>query len=89
MPTPETHALLSASSAGRWLHCPPSALLAAQEPQTTSDYAEAGRVAHAIGELKARKYFLEGIGPRVFSKRLKAIQADPHYDPGMDDATDR
>lgn len=88
MPTPEIHSILGASSAGRWIPCPPSAMLAAQAPKTTSDYAEAGRVAHAIGELKARKYFLEGIGPRKFSSALKKLQNDPHYDPGMDSATD-
>ena len=58
MPTPELHALLSASSSHRWLNCPPSVRLSEQFPQTTSTYAEAGRVAHAIAELKARKYFL-------------------------------
>ena len=88
MPTPEIHSILGASSAGRWIPCPPSAKLAAEAPKTTSDYAEAGRVAHAIGELKARKYFLEGIGPRKFSSMLKKLQSDPHYDPDMDSATD-
>lgn len=88
MPTPEIHSILSASSAGRWIKCPPSAMLAAQAPKTTSDYAEAGRLAHAIGELKARKYFLEGIGPRKFSNAMKKFREDPHYDPGMDSATD-
>lgn len=88
MPTPEIHSIVSASSAGRWIKCPPSAMLAAQAPKTTSDYAEAGRLAHAIGELKARKYFLEGIGPRKFSNAMKKFREDPHYDPGMDSATD-
>ena len=60
----EQHAILSASSSNRWLHCPPSALLAAQFPRTTSKYAEAGTLAHSIGELKARKYFLEPMGPQ-------------------------
>ena len=88
MPTPETHAVLSASSAARWLACPPSAMLAAQAEKTTSEYAEAGRLAHAIGELKARKYFLEGIGPRKFAGAMKKLKEDPHYDPAMDSATD-
>lgn len=88
MPTPEIHSTLSASSAGRWIPCPPSARLAAEAPETTSSYAEAGRLAHAIGELKARKYFLEGIGPRKFSNALKKLKEDPNYDPAMDSATD-
>ena len=53
------HALLGASSSARWIRCPPSARLAAQFPDTGSAYAAAGTLAHAIGELKARKYFLE------------------------------
>ena len=55
------HALLSASSAHRWMHCAPSGRLAAAFPNETSVYAEAGTLAHSIAELKARKYFLEPI----------------------------
>ena len=54
---PEKHALLGASSAERWLMCPPSARLGEQFPDTASEYAAAGTLAHAIAELKARKYF--------------------------------
>lgn len=46
----DEHALLSASSAYRWLLCTPSAVLAAHEPQTTSVYAEEGTRAHAAAE---------------------------------------
>lgn len=88
MPTPELHALLSASSSHRWLNCPPSVRLSEQFPQTTSTYAEAGRVAHAIAELKARKYFQEPMSARTFNTRLKKLKEDPHYDKGMDEATD-
>lgn len=88
MPTPETHAMLSASSSDRWLHCPPSAMLAAQYPRTTSSYAEAGTLAHAIAELKARKHFIEPMGARSFSARMRKFRASEHYDPGMDAATD-
>lgn len=88
MPTPETHAMLSASSSERWLNCPPSAMLASQYPRTTSPYAEAGTLAHAIAELKARKHFIEPTGARSFSARLRKLKANEHYDPGMDAATD-
>ena len=66
MSTPEQHALLSASSSARWIHCPPSVRLSEDTPETTSSYAEAGRLAHAIGELKARKYFFEPLSARSF-----------------------
>lgn len=52
MPTPEKHALLSASSAARWLHCTAAPRFEEQFPENTSEYAEEGRLAHAICELK-------------------------------------
>mgnify|MGYP003300692084 CR=1 FL=1 len=88
MPTPEQHALLSASSSDRWLHCTPSARLAEGFPESSSSYAEAGRVAHAIAELKARKYFVEAMSTRSFNSQLKKLKEDPNYDKGMDASTD-
>ena len=88
MPTPEYHAELSPSSADRWLHCPPSYLLGRDMPRTTSSYAEAGRLAHSIAELKARKKFIEPMGPRKFAGRLKKLQEDAHYEKVMDGYTD-
>ena len=55
---PVTHAVLSASSAARWLSCPPSARLCerldARFGAKSSSYAEEGTKAHALGELKLR-----------------------------------
>lgn len=45
--TPRPHALLSPSSADRWLHCPPSARLNADKTES-SDFADEGTVAHAV-----------------------------------------
>lgn len=42
------HALLSASSAHRWLHCPPSARLEETLPEQPSVFAEEGILAHEI-----------------------------------------
>ena len=84
---PEAHALLSASSSARWLHCPPSIRLCEQFPDTTSSYAAAGTLAHAIAELKARKYFLEPMGPQDFQARLKVFKDDPLYTRDMDENT--
>jgi hypothetical protein len=50
------HALLSASSSHRWLHCTPSARLGEKLPESTSEYAEEGSLAHEIAELKPRRY---------------------------------
>lgn len=88
MATPEQHAVLSASSSSRWLNCTKAPRLEEQFPESTSTYAEAGRVAHSIAELKARKYFLEPMSARTYNSRLKKLKEDPNYDKGMDAATD-
>lgn len=57
MSAPTEHALLSASGAERWYNCPPSARLEESMPEETSDYAEEGRLAHALAEHFVRQYF--------------------------------
>lgn len=57
----KSHALLSASSANRWLHCPPSARLCETYEDKGSDYAAEGTDAHALAEYKLRK----ALGERV------------------------
>ena len=49
------HALLSASSADRWLHCPPSARLSESYEDRGSDYAAEGTDAHSLCEYKLKK----------------------------------
>lgn len=49
------HALLSPSSANRWIHCPPSVLLEEQFEDTTTQAAEEGTVAHSFCEYKLKK----------------------------------
>ena len=44
------HALLSPSSAHRWVPCPASILMSEGIPNTTSSYAEEGTRAHALAE---------------------------------------
>lgn len=52
---PASHAVLSASSAHRWLRCPPSALACAGKPDTASDAALQGTAAHELAEWKLRR----------------------------------
>lgn len=80
------HAILSASAADRWLHCPPSVRLTEHMPDTTSPYAAEGTLAHAIGELYLRKRFTATIGPKKYNAELKKLQASEHYTPDMDKA---
>ena len=49
------HALLSASSSERWLHCPPSARLGESYDDIGSDYAREGTCAHELCEYKLKK----------------------------------
>ena len=73
------HALLSASSAARWLACPPSARATESIPDEGSAYAVEGSQAHAIAELKLQKYLLEPMGTRTFNARLKKIRESKEY----------
>lgn len=56
---PLKHAKLSASSAHRWLECPPSAMATAHLPDETTVYAEEGSAAHEVAEYKIRWYLGE------------------------------
>ena len=57
--SPLQHAKLSASSAHRWLECPPSAMATAHLPDETTVYAEEGSAAHEVAEYKIRWYLGE------------------------------
>ena len=52
-----SHALLSASSAKRWLACPPSARLEDELPEKDTAFSLEGTLAHEIAERKLREYF--------------------------------
>lgn len=82
------HALLSASSSKKWINCPPSARLEEQLPDTTSEYAREGTLAHSIAELKVRKHFIEPMSPRTFNSRLKKLQKEELYKQEMLSHTD-
>lgn len=49
---PRAHAILSASSAERWLNCTPSARIEEALPDRKSEYSQDGTAAHAFGELR-------------------------------------
>lgn len=68
------HALLSASSAHRWLECPSSAVAAEAYPNQDTEYTREGTLAHEIAELFARCR-IEGREP----EDKKAFAANPLY----------
>lgn len=84
---PEKHALLSASSASRWLKCTAAPRFEEGLPENTSEYAEEGRLAHAIGELKVLKKCTP-MSTRTYNTRLNKLKKNPLYDPEMDKTTD-
>lgn len=84
---PSNHALLSASSAERWINCPPSARLTENMPDTESPHAAEGTLAHSLAELKVRKKF-ETMKKSEYDKRFKDIQNASLYAPEMDGHTD-
>lgn len=81
------HALLSASSAHRWLHCTAAPRLEAKFPDTASQFAAEGTLAHAICELKLLKYSTP-MSQKAYSTRLNKLKKDPLYQPEMDGYTD-
>ena len=50
------HALLSASSAHRWLNCPPSAVAAEAYPDQETEFTKEGTLAHEVAERIARNH---------------------------------
>lgn len=82
MPTPEKHALLSASSAHRWLVCTAAPRFEELFPQGTSEYAQEGTLAHSICELYARNYF-SVMTKRKFNSELKKFQSNQFYSDEM------
>lgn len=64
------HALLSPSSAERWLQCPASVRLAESLPEPPEGpYAREGTAAHALAEMTARRVLLDG-SPQAYAEAL-------------------
>lgn len=84
----EQHAVLSASGASRWIACPGSARLETQFPDSTSEFAKEGTLAHNISELKLTKYF-KAMSTRTYNAKVKKLEDyDTYYCKEMEDATD-
>lgn len=84
-----SHALLSASGAHRWLICTPSALLEQRFPDTTSEAAQEGTLAHELAELKLRHYFFTTeFGKRKFNAAVKKLKENELWQNEMDGYTE-
>lgn len=82
------HALLSASSAHRWLICAPSARLEEQFPDSESGHAKEGTLAHEICELKVSQKFIKRQSTATFKKKLKKLRENKLYQREMDGYTE-
>ena len=76
---PDVHALLSASSSKRWLHCTPSVRLEEGFPNESSVYAAEGTFAHSLCEFKLGKYL---------HHRVTRPQSEEFYTEEIDQITD-
>lgn len=72
------HALLSASAAHRWLTCTRAPRLEETLPETRSEYADEGRLAHTIAELRLRKQYTP-MKKSEFEKKLNELKSDPLF----------
>lgn len=82
MSSPSSHALLSPSAASRWLNCTPAPRLEAELPETTSEYAAEGTLAHSVCELLARKKFTI-VKPSAHNTALKKLKKDALWNDEM------
>lgn len=84
---PGVHALLSASSASRWLNCTAAPRLEETMAESDSTYAAEGTLAHSVAELKARKKFTV-MTNKAYNAELKKYKQHELWQPEMDTHTD-
>lgn len=84
-----SHAILSASGAHRWLDCTPSARLEEQFPDTTSEAAREGTLAHELAEMKVRNYFYTtDFGKRKLTTAINKLKKEDLWQDEMMGYTD-
>lgn len=79
---PGAHALLSPSSAHRWMVCTAAPLYESKFPPSTSRFADEGTLAHSICELYVR-HLIGDLDDRAFDIQLKQLQEQELYDREM------
>ena len=81
------HAMLSASSAHRWLACPPSVRLSEQFADQPTVYAEEGTFLHELCELKLHRY-LGDVAPDVLEAQFQEHKDNDFYSDEAESVTD-
>ena len=84
-----SHAILSPSSAHRWLTCTPSARDEQKYPDRGSDAAAEGTTAHRLAELRlAQALVLNQNEQHLLQSELDEIRSDRWYTPAMEEHID-
>lgn len=84
----ENHALLSASSAHRWLYCPMLPRLEAEYPNRETVYAQEGTSAHELSEIKLM-YKSGKINKRKYNALVKTFkESTDFYNEEMEEMTE-
>lgn len=81
------HALLSASSSHRWLHCTGAPRLEATFEDTTSVYAKEGTLAHELCELKLKSYTTP-MAKGAYTRALNKLKKNELWHDEMDETTE-
>lgn len=76
------HALLSPSSAHRWLNCPLAPRLEATLPEKPSEYAQEGTVAHSVCEITAKKKSKK-VKAAEYNRVIKRLKSNAAWDDEM------
>jgi len=84
---PSKHAMLSPSGAHRWMLCTPSAKWESELPDSTSEYAEEGTVAHSLCEAKLR--YLLNKDHAAYIAAVEPITESKWYSAAMESYTDQ
>lgn len=79
------HALLSASSAERWINCPPSALINAAYADTSSVYAQEGTVAHELAEMRLYEELKLYSKQKITAWKKRIEKMEGYYEGMIDD----
>lgn len=83
------HAFLSPSGAARWGVCTPSARLEERFPDTTSEAAKEGTLAHELAEVKLRHYFYTvDFGKQKYSRRVNKLKKEELWQDEMERYTE-
>ncbi|BDR56904.1 DUF2800 domain-containing protein [Xylocopilactobacillus apis] len=78
MVAPTKHSSLSASSAGKWIYCPPTLWMEEGLPDFTSEYAQEGTDAHRLAELKI-SLATKKITKRKYNAEVKKLKENSKF----------